>query len=142
MVGLLKKGDVLAERERFAAIAKFAEEQLASIEARETIPGWYHEFFEGDFGDRMFALGFEMDCGESFVRKYAFTPNDGPDRLEASLEEIDDIDVLGAGIFSLWRFYNHWSMGPVDEDDLRWLAIAFRHLKRLCGKAEIAGCFS
>lgn len=88
-----------AEHERFVAIAQFAEGQLASIEARDSIPGWYHEFFEGDLGDRMFALGFEMDGGESFIARYGFTAADGLGRLEASLGEIDDIDVLGAAIF-------------------------------------------
>lgn len=122
-----------ADRERLEVIAQFAEEQLASLEARDSIPSWYHGFFEGDLGDRMFALGFDMDGWKSFRERYGFDAIDGPDRLEVSLRAIDDIDVLGAAVFSTWRYLSR-SMSPLGEDDLRWLAIAFAHLKKLCGE--------
>lgn len=61
------------------------------------------------FADECFALGFQMDCGESFIAAY-------PDlnvfsdyrELDKIIDSVKDIQLLGSAIFSKWRYFNHW----------------------------------
>lgn len=77
-------------------------------------------------------LGFVMDCGESMKELF---PNLNIGELEVwkrILPQIDDIQILGNAIYSQWRYWNHWSMSPMQEDDdYQWFVLAFARLAEL-----------
>ena len=67
----------------------------------------YDLFDSPDFPDECWSLGFEMDCGESFTKTY------GPDAwrsnksLSSIIDKMNNLKVLGSGLFSQWRYFNH-----------------------------------
>lgn len=124
--------DEVRER-RLNGITRFAEEQLLFLKE-----GRFNDFLAPWVGDAMHELGFEMDCGESFYARYGFAESDGPVRLRAELGRVDDLDVLGSGIFSAWRFWNHWAMAPMGEEDIEWFCVALERLIELCGGSAVA----
>ncbi|MBO4315081.1 MAG: hypothetical protein J5867_03815, partial [Prevotella sp.] len=70
----------------------------------------YYDLFESPFfPDECRSLGFEMDCGQRFVETYgkeAWRSNDG---LLLVIDKATNIKILGSGLFSKWRFFNHWA---------------------------------
>ena len=124
--------DEVRER-RLNGITRFAEEQLLFLEKRR-----FEDFLAPWVGDVMHDLGFEMDCGESLYKKYGLTESDGPARLREELGRIDDLDVLGSGVFSAWRFWNHWAMAPMGEDDVEWFCVALERLIELCDRGRLS----
>ena len=84
---------------------------------------------EEGFADKCFALGFEMDSGNSFCEKYPKAFNDYSE-LDKIIEEIDDSQFLGTAIFSQWRYITHWlyCSHPLDEQYRPWFIIAFARL--------------
>lgn len=90
-------------------------------------------FFEDTsfVGDGMADLGFEMDCGKSLEEAFpgtrAFQDNAA---LERIIKQID-LQTLGNAIFSQWRYWNHWSMSPMKEENFQWFVIAFSRLAEL-----------
>ena len=82
-------------------------------------------------GEGMKELGFEMDSGESLAKAF---PNEDLTRLDAwkrIVVLIDDIKLLGDGIFSYWRYWNHWAMAPMSNEDYEWFAVGFNRLAEL-----------
>ena len=107
----------------------------------------YIDFFEKEFGsdkskdwffgDDFFAkdceaLGFEMDCGQAFI---AVDKDSWPtaSALKDNLDKFTDISVIGSGLYSKWRAFNHWG-SPLEagEDTKRWYLILLRRLIYLC----------
>ena len=84
---------------------------------------------EEKFADECFALGFEMDSGNSFCEKYPKAFNDVQE-LDRIIEEIDDPKFLGTAIFSQWRYITHWSYcsHPLDTEYRPWFITAFGRL--------------
>lgn len=84
---------------------------------------------EEGFAEKCFALGFEMDSGNSFCAKYPKAFNDYSE-LDKIIEEIDDPQFLGTAIFSQWRYITHWSYcsHPLDEQYRPWFITAFGRL--------------
>ena len=84
---------------------------------------------EEGFAEKCFALGFEMDSGNSFCEKYPKAFNDYSE-LDKIIEEIDDPQFLGTAIFSQWRYITHWSYcsHPLDEQYRPWFITAFGRL--------------
>lgn len=80
------------------------------------------------FGDEMKAAGFEMDCGHGLHDKYGV----GFDGVLSIIDRINDIDDIGAAIFSHWRYFQHWA-DSADEiyDYLDWFIAMFAKLKQL-----------
>lgn len=95
-----------------------------------SIPGNFFEDVEF-VGEGLAGLGFEMDAGESLKRAFpgvdAFQDNTALQRI---IEQLD-IQTLGNAIFSQWRYWNHWSMGKMEEPDYEWFVIAFARLAEL-----------
>lgn len=84
---------------------------------------------EEGFAEKCFALGFEMDSGNSFCARYPKAFNDYSE-FDKIIEEIDDPQFLGTAIFSQWRYITHWSYccHPLDEQYRPWFLIAFGRL--------------
>lgn len=91
-------------------------------------------YFESScfLGEECFDLGFVMDCGESLRRAFPNHENllIDNDAFKSILNEID-VQTLGNAIFSQWRYWNHWAMGPMHEKDFEWFVIAFTRLAEL-----------
>ncbi|MFR2627437.1 MAG: hypothetical protein ACLS89_07930 [Collinsella sp.] len=48
------------------------------------------------------------------------------------IDTIDDVGLLGSGVFSRWRYITHWKYDSVpDEDDLEWFRLALGRLREL-----------
>ena len=111
----------------------------------------YIDFFEKEFGsdeskywffgDDYFAkdceaLGFEMDCGLAFR---AVHEDSWPTSrvLRENLDKFTDIGVIGSGMYSKWRAFNHWG-SPLEakEDTKEWYLILLRRLIFLCRKVN------
>ena len=75
-------------------------------------------------------FGFEMDCGNKFVETYGTEMMKG-NNLENDIERINDIMILGSGIFSNWRYFNHWAYCRPTEEDIKWFILAFKRLIEL-----------
>lgn len=94
------------------------------------VPQRYFELAEL-VGDGMADLGFEMDAGESMRRAFpeadAFHDNEALKGISSKV----DLQTLGNAIFSRWRYWNHWAMGPMQEADFEWFVIAFSRLAEL-----------
>ena len=78
----------------------------------------------------MFALGWHMDCGESFAEAY---PHSGTSEgLREDIGTINEVGLLGSGVFSRWRYVTHWKYdGTPDEDYLEWFKLALGRLREL-----------
>lgn len=68
------------------------------------------EDFEVDFGDQCGRLGFQMDAGEEFIRECKKLGCVQPfeDGMTDAVKKINDIDIIGSGLFSYWRGLTHW----------------------------------
>ena len=89
--------------------------------------------FEDELGNECAALGFEMDCGQSFDKKYSKgEPFNRAESFERVIDSVDDIWILGNAIFSNWRRITHWSFARGFTGENRaWFLSAFRRLKEL-----------
>lgn len=83
-----------------------------------------------DFPELMCKLGFEMDCGESFenyVKSCGINVKEPKNEREKRknilyLLEHADRQIVGNFLFSEWRYWTHWAMGPYDEYELDFLS--------------------
>jgi|GEM_PF-1431788 len=91
--------------------------------------------FEEDFGKDCMRLGFQMDCGNEFSRLCSSFGYTVKDNLEDALKKIDDIDVIGSGLFSHWRYLTHWAYQyQLDEEECNRFLLFIRRLKELTAK--------
>ena len=92
----------------------------------------YYKFFESqDFPDACISLGFEMDCGQSFIAAYGEEAWRSLAKLSAIIEKIDDVNLIGSALFSQWRYFNHWSYSDATDEDREWFLILFKRLNDL-----------
>lgn len=92
----------------------------------------YYKFFESqDFPDACISLGFEMDCGQSFIAAYGEEAWRSLAKLSAIIEKIDDVNLIGSALFSQWRYFNHWSCSDATDEDREWFLILFKRLNDL-----------
>lgn len=99
-----------------------------------TIPNRYFEDTEF-LGEELADLGFIMDCGESLKKALPDAVNffDDNDELKKNIDKLD-IQTLGNAIFSQWRYWNYWSMCPMEECHFEWFVIAFTRLAELAAE--------
>lgn len=110
------------------AIYKFSTKWLEKFQEKD----WnYYEIFESEvFPFECNKLEFEMDCGNKFIETYGEDLLDG-NILEINIIKIKDIMILGSGIFSRWRYFNHWSYSRPTEEDIKWFILALTRLVEL-----------
>ena len=116
-------------------IEKFADKYIEFFEKEfgRTKESYYRFFESNDFPGECQALGFEMDCGHSFIAAYGETAWNDIQGLKTNINKINDISIIGNGLFSQWRFFNHWSSPSYANDDTKeWFLMLFRRLKDLC----------
>ena len=92
----------------------------------------YYRIFESqEFPDACTSLGFEMDCGQSFIAAYGEEAWRSLAKLSSIIEKIDDVYLIGAALFSQWRYFNHWSYSDASDEDRDWFLILFKRLSYL-----------
>lgn len=97
--------------------------------------------FEFDLGKECEALGFIMDCGDSFNTKYSKEIQElkeqginiysNSDCLKKIIDSVDDVEVLGSVIFSQWRYWTHWAMSALADTDIEWFIVALDRLAKI-----------
>ena len=92
----------------------------------------YYDLFDSpDFPDECWSLGFEMDCGESFTKSFgreAWRSNKG---LSLIIDKTNNIEALGSGLFSKWRYFNHWAYEHATEEDKKWFLMILKRMQTL-----------
>lgn len=84
---------------------------------------------EVDWADEFWALGFEMDCGRSYNETYGRTIG-GFGKDTSGLPSVDDLLVLGNGVFSECRYVTHWAYMPT-QDSIEWTIAALERMQEL-----------
>ena len=65
----------------------------------------YYDLFDSpSFPDECWSLGFEMDCGKSFIAAYGHEAWNSHRELSSVIGKADDIIILGSALFSQWRY--------------------------------------
>ena len=90
-----------------------------------------HFFDDRTFSYECSSFGFEMDCGHSMIEAYGQKVWNSAKELNKVIKSIDDVKLIGDAIFSKWRYFNHWSYGPADENEVEWFKILFGRLEAL-----------
>ena len=92
----------------------------------------YYDLFDSPFfPDECWSLGFEMDCGHSFIAVYGHEAWNSHRELSSVIDKADDIFILGSALFSQWRYFNHWACGHATEEDKEWFLIILRRMQEL-----------
>ena len=88
----------------------------------------YYEFFDSiDFPNDCRNLGFIMDCGDCFTTVYGVDAWNTLDGLKSIIDRIDKPEIIGAALYSKWRYFNHWSESHATNQDKEWfLALLYR----------------
>lgn len=94
-------------------------------------PSYYDLFDSPSFPDECWNLGFEMDCGESFIAAYGDKAWLSCRELLSVIDKVDDVKILGSALFSKWRYFNHWAYGPATEENKEWFLIILRRMQQL-----------
>ena len=107
---------------------------------------WYEKFSTAnvDFvelvdhfmADDCKALGFKMDCGHSFSELYGKAAFDSQE-LNAVINQINDISLLGSALYSQWRYFNHWAYGAesiLEDKNREWFLLILNRLMKLSSK--------
>lgn len=82
-----------------------------------------------EIGDRAFAIGLKMDCGEGFRDCYGVACFDLDD-LREILPRVSDVSDLGNLAFSQWRGITHWECGR-DKKSYVCLRLVLRRIIEL-----------
>ena len=88
--------------------------------------------FELSFGNDCIKLGFQMDCGNEFNKRYPGCLNAHDEKLELVIDEIVDVDLLGSAVFSYWRYLTHWA-GPyqLEGEVCKWFLLALKRMRTI-----------
>lgn len=92
----------------------------------------YNQLFETmEFSDNCRALGFEMDGGQAFTDAFPGCFRD-PVATKAAIACCEDAGLLGSGLFSGWRYYNHWNaFRGFEPEERAWFGVVLRRLAEL-----------
>lgn len=90
----------------------------------------YAEFVEATMGEELRKLDFEMDAGKSFIETYGEHAFDD----ENMIGRVEDLELLGAAIYSNWRYFNHWAYSGaeiLEQKNRSWFLLALEKMKML-----------
>ncbi len=75
------------------------------------------------------SFGFDMDCGESFIKRYGADAWNNEEDLIRIIDSVSDVKVIGSAIFSKWRYYNHWCDSSEElYKGFGWFKLVFNRL--------------
>lgn len=126
-----RKGDINERIQKFTS--KYIELYSSSDTNEDDIMNSFPEDCE--------KLGFIMDCGKMFEAMYGHKAFSDVEELKGIIDEIDEVMVLGSGIFSYWRYVTHWSYNEhlLDEKNKEWMLLALKRLSLLTEMVFIEG---
>ncbi|WP_373484077.1 hypothetical protein [Acetobacterium sp.] len=96
----------------------------------------YIELVDHYLADDCDALGFEMDCGNSFAEVYGDAEHNY-EELNRIIDTVTDIKLLGSAIYSRWRYFNHWAYNGEEILEFKnrsWFILALSRLSLLSGE--------
>ena len=99
----------------------------------------YIELVDHYFADDCEALGFIMDCGNSFSMRYGKAVSNVNELIKV-IDEVNDIKLLGSALYSQWRYYNHWAYTGaeiVEPENREWFLVALRRMEKLSDMSSI-----
>lgn len=98
----------------------------------------YHDFFESStFPHECWSLGFEMDCGKSFIEAYGEEAWKNERGLSGVIDKMNDLRIMGSGLFSEWRYWSLWSWGLATEEDKKWFLMLLRRMQELTSGTDV-----
>ena len=105
---------------------------------------WLDNFASGQIPEHEFemqleadcrSLGFQMDCGHEFEKRYPHCFSLTSSAIENQISSITDIDLLGSAVYSQWRYITHWANSSLQsEKSRRWFELVLKRMKELAGK--------
>lgn len=93
----------------------------------------YIELVDHFMADDCETLGFDMDCGRAFEEKFGRAVYDAR-ALDTTIENVNEIPLLGSAIYSRWRYFNHWAYDGAEILQMHnrsWFIIALKRLAEL-----------
>lgn len=96
----------------------------------------YIELVDHYMADDCEALGFEMDSGNEFSKRYGNAVHDY-EELDKIIDYVNDIELLGSAIYSRWRYFNHWAYDGEEILEFKnrsWFILALSRLAILSGE--------
>ena len=90
----------------------------------------YIELVDHYLADDCDALGFEIDSGEEFSKRYGSAVYDYKE-LKKIIDYVNDIELLGSAIYSRWRYFNHWAYDGeeiLEDRNRSWFILALKRL--------------
>ena len=96
----------------------------------------YIELVDHYMADDCEALGFVMDCGNAFAKRYGDAVSNVT-ALDKIIDEVKDISLLGSAIYSRWRYFNHWAYSAeeiLEPQNRTWFILALGRLAILTGE--------
>lgn len=95
---------------------------------------------EEGFANQCMGLEFEMDCSNRFIEAYSSEAFYEWESLDKIIDDIDDIQLLGAAIFSRWRYVTHRSHNShlLDQEHRFWFIIAFGRLVVITDETDMS----
>ncbi len=121
-------------KQKLKEIEIFADKYIAFFENEfgRSKESYYRFFDDNVFPNACENLGFEMDCGHSFIEAYGSPAWNSIEGLQDKIADINDLALIGNALYSQWRYYNHWSSPSyADNDTKQWFLMLFRRLKGL-----------
>lgn len=108
---------------------------------------WKDRFLSGKLSDREFedcfgkccdALCFQMDAGDWVSECYSGCMAIPGKQLSETIGKIDDVDLLGATVYSQWRYLTCWAgRYELNSEICSWFAVALGRMKELA--EQVAG---
>lgn len=116
-------------------IHQFAEDWIDLLNQRESNPKRFWLHFIG-LGHECAESGFYMDTGKEFRKRYPDCFDvDECDYLEELISSIDDRELIGSAIFSMWRYKTHWETfdGSIiwSDNAQKWFLLLFQRLEEM-----------
>lgn len=96
----------------------------------------YIDLVDHYLADDCDALGFEMDCGNSFAEVYGDAEHNY-EELGRIIDTVTDIKLLGSAIYSRWRYFNHWAYTGeeiLEFENRSWFILALSRMLILSGE--------
>ncbi len=93
----------------------------------------YVELVEIEMADDCASLGFEMDCGHAFSKKYGRAVNNY-EVLNKVIDDVTDVFLLGSAIYSQWRYFNYWAYTGaeiLEPENRSWFILALSKMAEL-----------
>ena len=56
--------------------------------------------------------------------------------LSEVIDKMNNLRIMGSGLFSEWRYFNHWAWGNATEEDKKWFLMLLRRMQELASETK------